>query len=97
MSNGLKNWGERIRSLFSGAFGKLRARPAGFVPVPGQMSTLASGRLRMPLIDWEKLYRKSFVYNSVAAVICGYFVADLLVASLTPWFPPIQPPRPRNL
>jgi type II secretory pathway component PulC len=49
----------------------------------------------MPLIDWDKLYRKSFVYNSVAAVICGYFVADLLVASLMPWFPPIEAPRPR--
>ncbi len=73
-------------------------RPHGLPAMPGASATLAGGKLpKLPKIDWEKLYRKSFVYNSVAAVICGYFAADLLVASLTPWFPPTEAPRPRNL
>jgi general secretion pathway protein C len=71
-------------------------RPRGIAALPGQRSTIAGGKLTLPKIDWEKLYRKSFVYNSIGAVVCGYFVADLLVASLTPWFPPAVPPRPRT-
>lgn len=86
-----QNWGERIRSLLG------RRRPQGLMAMPGESTTVRSGRLSMPLIDWDKLYRKSFVYNSVGAVVCGYFMADLLVASLTPWFPPTEAPRPRNL
>lgn len=65
--------------------------------MPGERATITGGQFRIPLIDWDKLYRKSFVYNSVGAVICGYFVADLLVAGLTPWFPPAAPPSPRNI
>lgn len=91
MKFNFKNWGERIRSLL----GKFRAKPRGFPSIPGETSTVRSGKLKLPLIDWEKLYRKSFVYNSLAAIICGYFMADLLVASFTPYFPPIQAPRSR--
>jgi type II secretion system protein C len=90
-----KSLGERIRLFFSGLLMKAQGRTHGLAAMPGESNTVAGGKFKMPLIDWDKLYRKSFVYNSVAAVICGYFVADLLVASLTPWFPPIEAPRPR--
>lgn len=93
MKFSFKNWGERIRSLL--AKWSLR-RPRGVPVMPGVSNTVSSGNLKKPLIDWEKLYRKSFVYNSLAAVICGYFMADLLVASFTPYFPPTEAPRPRN-
>jgi len=88
----IKNWGERIRSLLGSFRSK---RPQGLSPIPGESSTVRSGKLKLPLIDWEKLYRKSFLYNSLAAVICGYFIADLLVAGLTPYFPPTEAPRAR--
>lgn len=92
MKFSFKNWGERIRSWL----GKIGSRrPVGLASIPGESHTVRSGKLKIPLIDWEKLYRKSFLYNSIAAVICGYFVADLLVAGLTPWFPPTEAPRPR--
>jgi type II secretion system protein C len=71
--------------------------PSGIASIPGAKTTLAGGKFRLPVIDWEKVVRKSFLYNSIAAVICGYFAADLLVASLTPWFPPSEAPRPRVL
>lgn len=72
-------------------FRKPRALPS----VPGESSTVSAGKFKLPIIDWEKLYRKSFLYNSLAAVICGYFVAELLVAGLTPFFPPTEAPRAR--
>ncbi len=93
MKFSFKNWGERIRSLL-GSFGK--RRPQGLASIPGETSTLAGGSIpKKPLIDWEKLYRKSFLYNSLAAIICGYFIADLLVAGFTPYFPPAEAPRAR--
>ncbi len=92
MKFSLQNMGGRIRSWL----GKFSSRrPSGISPIAGEMNTAHAGTLKAPLIDWEKLYRKSFVYNSVAALICGYFVADLFVAGLTPWFPPAAPPRAR--
>ncbi|HEY8279052.1 MAG TPA: hypothetical protein VIH99_05485 [Bdellovibrionota bacterium] len=90
------NLGGRIR----GWIAKIRigrSRSQGIAAIPGQTLTFSAGKLRIPVIDWEKLYRKSFLYNSIAAVICGYFVADLLVAGITPWMPPAQAPRPRMI
>lgn len=88
-----QGWGERIRAWLGNLRGAKRLE--GLPAIPGTAKSVSGGKLQLPRIDWEKLYRKSFVYNSVAAVICGYFAADLLVASLTPWFPPIEAPRPR--
>lgn len=93
MKFSFKNWGERIRSLLAKVGGA--KRPRGLAAIPGESSTVSAGKLRIPIIDWEKLYRKSFVYNSLAAIICGYFMADLLVAGLTPFFPPTEAPRAR--
>jgi general secretion pathway protein C len=74
---------QRIRAVLA---------PASLAPVA------ASGaRFRVPTVNWEAVVRKSFLYSSVAAVLCGYFAADLLVASLTPWFPAAEAPRPRTL
>jgi type II secretion system protein C len=70
-------------------------KPKGIALIPGESLTVRAGKLRLPLIDWEKLYRKSFLYNSLASVICGYFTAELLVACLTPYFPPTEAPRAR--
>jgi type II secretion system protein C len=77
------------------------ARAPGVTPLPGSMITFSMGRfgtLRIPRLtaaDWENLYRKSFLYNSIAAFVCAYFAADLLVASLLPFVPPAEAPRPR--
>ncbi len=88
-----QKWGEQLRAFTARLTAK---RPRGFASIPGETGTLSGGKIpKIPKIDWEKLYRKSFVYNSVACVICGYFAADLLVASLTPWFPATEAPRPR--
>jgi general secretion pathway protein C len=92
MKFSFKNWGEKIRSMLAGLGSR---RPKGIAAIPGESNTVRSGKLKLPLIDWEKLYRKSFLYNSVAAVICGYFMAELLIACLTPYFPPIEAPRAR--
>lgn len=59
-----------------------------------------SGRKGLPLgslsaLDWEKIYRKSFLYNSIATMICAYFVADFLAIAALPWLPSPEPPRPR--
>jgi general secretion pathway protein C len=93
MKFSFQNLSERIRSWL----GKFSSSPRlrGVSAIPGEMNTASAGRLKAPLIDWEKLYRKSFVYNSLAALICGYFAADLLVAGLTPWLPSAEAPRPR--
>jgi general secretion pathway protein C len=63
--------------------------------LPGQRATVRAGRFTLPLIDWDKLYRKSFLYNSIALVAAAYFVADFLVLALNPYFPVPPPPRPR--
>ena len=73
-------------------------RVSGMPSMPGESVSATGGsrsKFQFPRVDWEKLYRKSFVYNSIAAVICGYFAADLFVASMTPWFPAPEAPRPR--
>lgn len=87
-----KNWAEKIRQW---AKGLTAVRARGLPALPGQPGTLTFGRFKIPVVDWEKLYRKAFLYNSIAAAICGYFAADLLVASLTPWFPLSEMPRAR--
>ena len=87
-----KQWSEKLRSWLGG-LGK--RRPLGVAALPNQSFSLRGGKFKLPVIDWEKLYRKSFLYNSIAAVICAYFVADLLVLGLSPLFPAPEPPRPR--
>ena len=96
MKFSFKNWGERIRAALSSLGGRFKKRP-GIAAMPGESATVSGGKLKLPLLDWENIYRKSFVYNSVGAVICGYFMADLLVAGLTPLFPPTEAPRARNV
>ncbi len=95
-----KKWPERIRAAITQLKSRLKLGPKrspAFSALPGESSTVSGGKLKIPFIDWEKLYRKSFLYNSIGAVICGYFMADLLVAALTPHFPPTEAPRARNL
>ncbi len=46
-------------------------------------------------LDWDKVYRKSFLYNSIAAVVCAYFVADFAAVAMLPWLPQAAPPRPK--
>ncbi len=81
-------------SFFTKLLQRFRKPRAGIASVPGESVTMSAGRVpRLPVIDWEKLYRKSFLYNSLASVICGYFAAELLVAGMTPYFPPNEAPR----
>lgn len=102
----LREWSEEGRERLKDGLSQLKARAAasrtpGLTPMPGAMITFSMGRLgtfrlpRLSSVDWDKLYRKSFLYNSIASAICAYFVADLLVAALLPWVPPAEPPRPR--
>lgn len=70
-------------------------RPQGILLQPNQMSTVRGGRFSPSAINWEKIYRKSFLYNSLAIIISAYFVADFLVLAVQPYFPEITPPRPR--
>lgn len=88
----LKNWSEKLRSIFASAVAK---RPRGLMAMPGTMATVRSGQLKLPVIDWEKIYRKSFLYNSLALVVIAYFISDFLVVALSPYFPVAAPPRPR--
>lgn len=100
------NFKERLAHVgqkLSDFFARARAgaanvrRPAGLAALPGRMATMRAGRFTMPVIDWEKIYRKAFLYNSIVAVICAYFVADLLVAGLTPYFAQTQAPKRRQV
>ena len=84
----IAKWSEQLRVLFRSAGAK---RPSGIMAMPGQTATLRSGKFTMPVIDWEKLFRKTFLYNSLALVVSAYFVADLLVLALNPFFPAAQP------
>ncbi|MGZ3712001.1 MAG: type II secretion system protein N [Bdellovibrionota bacterium] len=59
------------------------------------MQSIRAGKFKLPIIDWEKIYRKSFLYNSLAVVVCAYFVADFLVLALSPFLPATEAPRPR--
>lgn len=87
-----KQWSEKLRNWF-GSLG--RRRPVGIPSIPNQSVSVRSGKFKLPLIDWEKIYRKSFLYNSIAAVICAYFVADFLVLAVNPFLPAMEAPRPR--
>lgn len=85
-------WSEQLRALFGG----LRARkPAGIMAMPGITASLRAGKVSFPVVDWEKLFRRTFVYNSLAIVICAYFIADVLVLALNPFFPTAAPPARR--
>lgn len=89
-----KNWAEKIRAWLSKlSFG--RKRPQGIAALPNQVISVRQGRFSLPVIDWEKIYRKSFLYNSIVIVACAYFVADFLVLALSPFIPEAAPPRPR--
>lgn len=92
---------EKARLLFGGIF---RKRATGITPLPpAALATMAGLKERMGKVslksissmDWEKIYRKSFLYNSIATVICAYFVADFLAVAMLPFLPPPVPPRPR--
>jgi general secretion pathway protein C len=97
MKLSFKNLGERIRSFLSSVSSRFAKRSKGIAALPGESATVSGGKLKIPLINWESIYRKSFLYNSIGAAICGYFIADLLVAGLTPLFPPTEAPRPRSV
>lgn len=87
-----KQWSEKFRSWI----GRLsRKRGRGISPLPGRTENVRAGKFSLPLIDWEKIYRKSFLYNSLALVVCAYFLADLLVLGITPLLPLAQVSRPR--
>jgi general secretion pathway protein C len=81
-------WSEKLRALFESARAR---RPSGIMAMPGRTATVRAGKFSVPVIDWEKLFRKTFVYNSLALVVCAYFLADLLVLALNPYFPQAQP------
>ncbi|MCO5141533.1 MAG: hypothetical protein M9962_00415 [Oligoflexia bacterium] len=86
------NWKTTLASLWARV---KKPKFKGITAIPGQKRTIAVGKLKIPLINWDKLYRKSFLYNCIASAICGYFVADFLVLALSPWYPIADPPRPR--
>jgi len=90
-----------FRQLFSKWIEKIRSsalavrRPRGLMAMPGQTMSLRSGKFSLPVLDWENIYRHSFLYNSIALIISAYFVADFLVLALNPYFPVPPPPRAR--
>jgi general secretion pathway protein C len=83
-------WIEKIQSSALAA-----RRPRGLMAMPGQTMSVRSGKFSLPVLDWEKIYRHSFLYNSIALIISAYFVADFLVLALNPYFPVPPPPRAR--
>lgn len=87
-----QTWIEKIQTMVSGLSAK---RVRGIMAMPGQTASFRSGKFTLPIIDWEKIYRHSFLYNSLALVISAYFVADFLVLALNPYFPVPPPPRAR--
>ncbi|RZA06708.1 MAG: hypothetical protein EOP11_09630 [Proteobacteria bacterium] len=92
-------WSEKLRALFQSA--RAAKRP-GIMAMPGRMATVRSGKFTVPAfkfkLDWEKLLRKTFIYNCAALVISAYFLADFLVLALNPYFPAAAPlPRRTNL
>jgi general secretion pathway protein C len=87
-----KQWSEKLREALSSF---ARKRPRGLPALPNQIRSYRAGNFKLPVIDWEKIYRKSFLYNSIATVICAYFVADFAVMALSPYIPAAEPPRPR--
>jgi general secretion pathway protein C len=88
----LQKWSEKFSSLFSRLSGK-RAR--GIMALPGQTASVSAGQFSVPLINWENVVKKSFLYNSLGLVIAAYFLADVMVLALTPYFPLAPAPRAR--
>lgn len=89
----IKQWSEKLRSWLSSF---ARKRPQGIASLPNQVVSVRGGKFSLPLIDWEKIYRKSFLYNSLVIVVCAYFLADFLVLAVSPFIPAAEPPRPRS-
>lgn len=87
-------WSESLRALFKGV--RVR-KPAGIMAMPGQTASVRAGKLTFPVIDWEKLFRKTFLYNCLALVVCAYFIADFLVLALNPYFPQAMPLPRRSM
>lgn len=97
---------EKIQNFFNSIAQAFRSRKAKGIPAPRVGIPLPNGPKIGALkginlkaisnLDWEKVYRKSFIYNSVAAVICAYFVADFMSLALSPWYPAMEQPRPRR-
>lgn len=83
----------------------VNARPRSIAPripaIPAQ--GLSAGKIggfsldnfSLSQVNWEKLFRKTAIYNSIAIVICAYFVADFISAGISPWLPAPEAPRPR--
>lgn len=44
-------------------------------------------------INWESIYKKSFFYNSAGIIICAYFIAELFLTGVSPFFAPPPPPK----
>lgn len=61
--------------------------------IPGESASIRAGTLTVPSIQWENLVKKSYLYNSIAVVIAAYFLADVFVLGVQPYFPPPAPPR----
>ena len=87
----LQQWSEKFRSLIS-SFGK---KPRGIMAMPGQTASIRAGQISIPAINWENVVKKSFLYNSIGLVIAAYFLADVVILAVTPYFPLPAPPRAR--
>jgi general secretion pathway protein C len=90
-----RQWSAKLRSWFGGLLNKRPRGLPGLPALPGKRASLRAGSFKLPLINWENIYRKSFLYNSIVVVICAYFMADLAIQALRPYFPEAAPPRPR--
>ena len=92
------NFGKFKDSILS-AFPKKRpVAPNGIIPMAGIVPMGGSDIIiaPSPSINWDKIYRKSFLYNSLALIACAYFVADFTVRAISPFLPAGEPPRPRQ-
>lgn len=89
----LKTWLQRGSEKFKSLFPRGKKKGPGIMSIPGQSSSIRSGSLSIPAIQWENLVKKSYLYNSVAVVIAAYFLADVFVLGVQPYFPPPPPPR----
>ncbi len=87
---------QKLKEMSQDLMGKLEKRPKGIMSMPGQTMSYRFGTLKFPIIDWEKIYRQAFLYNSLAIVIAAYFAADFAMLALQPFFPTPPPPRART-